>query len=282
MQTPIKDRSTSPILVTGGTGTLGRLVVARLRDIGRDVRVLARHTPEVPGAGVDYVVGDLATGEGTDAALAGVETVLHLAGTQKGDDEKARNLVSAASRAGAEHLVFISVVRADRIPIESGIDRAMFGYFAAKHAAERIVTESGVPWTILRATQFHELTLKTVEAMAKLPVVPVPAGWKFQPIDAAEVADRLVELALGAPSGMVPAIGGPKAYGMAELVRSYLRAIGKRRPILSLPLPGAGNRAFRDGANLAPDRAVGRRSWEDFLAEAVGSADGLQAVTSGS
>lgn len=280
MQTPIKDR-TAPILVTGGTGTLGRHVVARLLDLGREVRVLSRHAPDAPEAGVDYVNADLATGEGTDAALGGIDTILHLAGTQKGDDEKARNLVSAAKRAKARHLVFISVVGADRIPIESGIDRGMFGYFAAKHAAERIVAESGVPWTILRATQFHELTLKTVEAMAKLPIVPVPAGWRFQPIDSAEVADRLVELAQGAPAGLVPPIGGPKDYAMSELVRSYLQAAGKRRPIVTLPLPGAGNRAFRDGANLAPEHAVGSRTWEDFLAEAVGSRARTATVASG-
>ena len=103
----------------------------------------------------------------------------------------------AASRAGMRHLVYISVVGADRIPVASGIDRAMFGYFASKLAAEQIVADSGLPWTTLRATQFHDLILMTVQQMARLPVIPVPAGFRFQPIDAGEVATRLVELALG-------------------------------------------------------------------------------------
>src|SRR4030095_1395335 len=125
---------TSPILVTGGTGTLGRHVVPRLRDAGCDVRVLSRHR-RPPGDGVEFMAGDLATGEGAQAAVAGVGTVVHLAGSAKGDEDKARNLVRAASRAGVRHLVYISVVGADRIPVSSGVDRAMFGYFAAKRAA---------------------------------------------------------------------------------------------------------------------------------------------------
>ena len=103
----------------------------------------------------------------------------------------------AASRAGVRHLVYISVVGADPVPMMSGIDRAMFGYFGTKHAAERVVAESDLLWTTLRATQFHELILMIARQMAKLPVLPVPSGIRFQPIAAGEVADRLVELALG-------------------------------------------------------------------------------------
>ncbi len=203
--------------------------------------------------------------------MDGTEIILHLAGTSKGDEDKARHLVRAASRAGARHLVYISVVGADRIPIASGIDRAMFGYFGSKFAAERVVADSGLPWTTLRATQFHDLTLKSVRAMAKLPVIPVPAGFRFQPVDTGEVAARLVELALGAPAGLVPDMAGPRVYGMAELVRGYLRARGKHRPIVPVRLPGKAARAFRDGVNLAPDRAVGLRTWDDFLAAQFGS-----------
>jgi len=257
---------TSPILLTGGTGTLGRLVVPLLREAGYDVRVLSRRHHE-SGDGLESVTGDLATGEGVEAAVDGVETIVHCAGSTKGDEGKARNLVRAASAVGSPHLVYISVVGADRVPVVSGVDRAMFGYFASKRAAERIVADSGLPWTTLRATQFHDLTLTTVRAMAKLPVVPVPTGFRFQPVDTGEVATRLVELALGTPSGLVPDIAGPRVYGMDELLRSYLRATHKHRLAIPLRLPGRAARAFRAGANLAPGPAVGRRTWEDFLAE---------------
>ena len=252
-------------LVTGGTGTLGRLVVPRLHDAGYDVRVLSRQSHDGP-EGIEVVTGDLATGEGIDAAVEGAEIIVHLAGDKKGDEDKAQNLVRAASRNGTQHLLYISVVGADRIPVTSQIDRAMFGYFASKRAAEQIVADSGLPWTTLRATQFHESMLLLVQQMAKLPVVPVPAGWSFQPIDAGVVADRLAELALDTPSGLVLDIAGPRVYEMAELVRIYLHARGKRRLILPVWTPGKAARVFRSGANLAPDRAVGHQTWEDFLA----------------
>ena len=263
------DSSTPPILVTGGTGTLGRLVVTRLRHAGRSVRVFSRGVHEAEGT--EFVTGDLAMGAGADAAVAGVEVIVHCAGSAKGDDVKAQHLVRAASAAGVRHIVYISVVGADRIPMTGAVDRAMFGYFGSKLAAERVIAESGIPWTTLRATQFFDLTLLTVQAMAKLPVIPVPSGFRFQPVDAAEVADRLVDLALDAPAALVPAIAGPRAYDMAELVRSYVRAAGKRRAIVRVPVPGEAAAAIRAGANLALDRAVGRRTWEDVLAERVRS-----------
>jgi uncharacterized protein YbjT (DUF2867 family) len=267
----------APILVTGGTGTLGRLVVARLRVAGCDVRVLSRRRraggegSKEDGEGIEFVTGDLAAGEGIDAAVEGAEIIVHCAGSAKGDEDKARHLVRAAARAGARHLVYISVVGADRVPIESSVDRMMFGYFGSKLAAERAVAESGLPWTTLRATQFHDLLLATARQLARLPVIPVPAGFRFQPVDAGEVAARLVALALGPPAGLVPDMAGPRVYEMAELVRGYLRARGMRRPLVPVWLPGKAARAFRAGANLAPDRAVGRRTWEAFLAARVSS-----------
>ena len=256
------------VLVTGGTGTLGRLVVPRLRDAGCAVRVLSRH-PREAEAGIELVTGDLATGEGIDAAVAGAETIVHCAGSGKGDEEKARTLVRAASRAGARHLVYISVVGADRVPVGGALDRAMFGYFASKLGAERAVAASGLPWTTLRATQFYDLFLMVAQQMAKLPVLPVPSGFRFQPVDTADVAARLAELALSEPAGLVPDVAGPRIYGMADLLRGYLRATHRHRPMVPLWLPGKAARAVRAGAILAPDRAVGRRTWEEFLADWV-------------
>jgi uncharacterized protein YbjT (DUF2867 family) len=258
----------SPILVTGGTGTLGRLVVPRLRDAGYDVRVLSRRSREGT-EGVEFVVGDLATGDGIEAAAVGAETIVHCAGSSKGDEVKAQHLVRAASQAGARHLVYISVVGADRVPVVSGIDRAMFGYFESKLAAERVIADSGVAWTTLRATQFHDLILMVARQLAKLPVIPAPSGVRCQPVDAGDVAIRLVELAVGEPAGLVPDLAGPRTYELKELVRSYLQARGRRRLIMPVRLPGQAARAVRAGAILAVDGAVGRRTWEDFLAPQV-------------
>jgi uncharacterized protein YbjT (DUF2867 family) len=257
------------IVVTGGTGGLGRRVVPRLLEAGQKVRVLSRRAHD-PTDGLEYVVGDLAKDEGVETAVDGAEIVVHCAGSPRMTEDVAqvRNLVRAAKRTRVRHLVNISVVGADRIPVVSGVDRAMFSYFASQLAVEREVAQSGLPWTNLRATQFHDgFILFMVQAMAKLPVIPVPAGFRFQPVDAGEVAARLVELALGPPAGMAPDIAGPKVHEAVDLLRGYLKATGKRRLIAPLRFPGGAARAIRAGANLAPDRAVGRRTWEEFLAE---------------
>src|SRR5258708_9175029 len=261
------------ILVTGGTGNLGRRVVDRLRKAGRKVRVLSRGVHEATD-GIEYAVGDLARGEGVGAAGEGASLVIRCAGVGKIKEgsAQARNLVKAAKHAGVKHFVTISVVGADRIPVKSGVDRAMFAYFASQLAKERVVAESGLPWTNLPATQFHDgFILAMVRGMSKLPIVPLPTESQFQPVNTDEVADNLVQLALGTPAGQAPDIGGPKIYDAEYLLRSYLEAVGKRRVIVRVRMPGAAAGAIRAGANLTPDRARRRPTWEEFLAPDLAS-----------
>jgi uncharacterized protein YbjT (DUF2867 family) len=242
------------VLVTGGTGTLGRLVVGRLVRAGCEVRVLSRRPrPPVPGA--QFVIGDLGTGAGIEPAVAGVDAIVHCASAQRGDEQAARNLVGATG-GGTPHLVFISIV---------GIDRVTFGYYRHKLAAEAVVAASGLPWTTLRATQFHDLLLRGARGLAKLPVVPVPAGFRVQPVDADEVAARLVELTLGDPAGRVPDLAGPQELSFADVIRIYLGATGRRRPIVPVWLPGLA--AIRAGG-LIPvgEHTTGERTWAQFLA----------------
>ncbi|WP_020664262.1 SDR family oxidoreductase [Amycolatopsis benzoatilytica] len=239
------------ILVTGGTGTLGRLVVPALGDA--KVRVLSRRAK-----GEGQFACDLMTGEGLAPAVDGADVVVHLAGGPKGDDVATANLVHAAERAGVGHLVFISVIAADAVPL---------GYFRRKHEAEKIV--AGLPSTILRAAQFHGLCLNAVRSAAKMPMVPVPAI-RFQPVDAREVAERIARLALGQPTGRVRDLAGPTVYSMRELVEQYLRATGKRRPKLPVRIPGAAGKIYRAGGNLNLDADTGVRTFEDYLAEQVG------------
>jgi uncharacterized protein YbjT (DUF2867 family) len=255
----------NPILVTGGTGTLGSELVPRLLAAGRTVRVLSRSArPNTDG--VDYVVGDLETGEGIDAAVAGVETIVHGAGSAKGDAVKAETLVAALQRAGvARHLLYISVVGADTTPVVSSIDRSTLGYFEAKRKAELSVAGSGIPFTTLRATQFHSFFVAIVELGLKLPFIPSFAGFRYQPVDVRDVAERLAELTLGEPAGLADEIGGPQVYPMEELLKDYLRAIGRRRLVIPMRIPGGAAKAQRAGANLTLDHATGRHTWEEFL-----------------
>jgi uncharacterized protein YbjT (DUF2867 family) len=251
---------TSPILVTGGTGKLGGHVVPLLRAAGHPVRVLSRHS-RPPKDGVEYLAVDLLQDQGIEPAVTGVDTILHLAGANKGDDKLTQNLMRAAAKAKVKHIVYISVIGADTMPL---------GWFKTQLAAEKAVTESGIPWTMLRAAQFHDIVLDMAQKMAKMPVIPVPGGLQFQPVDLREVAPRLVELTLGAPAGLVPALAGPKVYPMDELLRGYLQARGKRRPLMPMRMPGKAGKAYRAGDNLAlKGNDVGKLTWEDFLAERV-------------
>lgn len=248
----------STILVTGGTGTLGRQAVPLIQAAGWDVRVLSRHTHD-RGDGVEYLAVDLLQADGLDAAVDGVDVVLHLAGGPKGDEVGTRNLVQAAERAGVTHLVDISVTAVDQLP---------FTYFKSKLGAEEAVRGSSVPWTVVRVAQFHDFAWKTAQAIAKLPVMPMPGGVRFQPVDARDVAERLAELALGEPAGLVPDLVGPKVYSMAELTRDYLNATGKRRLSLPIRVPGKAGKIYRAGGNLTLSGAdVGTRTWEDYVAE---------------
>lgn len=253
---------TPPILITGGTGTLGRLVTPLLRDAGATVRVLSRDRHELPIDGIEYVTGDLRAGEGLESAVYGTQTILHLAGGPKGDDETTRNLVRAASRAGTGHIVYISVIGAGRVPLN---------WFRTKRAAEQAVADSGLAWTTLRAAQFHDLVLTMAQKMAKLPAIPVPGGLRFQPVDARDVAARLVELTLDGPAGLVSDLPGPTVYPMAELIRGYLHARGTRRALIPVRMPGNAGRAYRAGHNLTLTGAdTGTRTWEQFLADHPG------------
>ena len=246
----------SPVLVTGGTGRLGKLVVARLQDSGCEVRVLARHDRPAP-PGVTFFAADLRTGQRIDPAVTGAAVIIHCATSTRGDAEATRNLVAAASRAGSAHLVYVSIVGIDQI--------ASWGYPKAKLQAEQAVAASGLPWTILRVTQFYDYCLANAQKLSRLPVAPVPAGFTVQPVDPRDVAGRLVELALGEPAGRAPDLAGPQVSDWTDLLRGYLRASHRRRWVLPVRIPGT--RAVRNGALLPPPgHTTGARTWDQFLA----------------
>ncbi len=246
----------SEILVTGGTGSLGSGVVDRLSWAGENVRVMSR------GWRANTVRGDLLTGEGLKEAVEGVGTIIHCASSplrraRQVDVDGTRRFLQAASRAGVSHFVYVSIVGVDRNPY--------YPYYRAKLDAEGVVERSGVPWTILRATQFHEFMLKQIRFLERGPLALVPKDFLFQPIETGEVADRLVELALSSPAGRVPDVGGPEVRSAEDLTRSYLQATRLQKRVLEIPIPGRMARVWRQGAHLAPDHKYGRTTWEEFL-----------------
>lgn len=228
------------VLVTGGRGTLGRHVVRELSTTDASVRVLTRS--EEPAEG--EITGDLTTGDGLADAVAGVDTIIHCAmgaRYKKVELGGTGRLLDLARMNNVKHFVYISIV---------GVDINPFPYYKTKLQAEQLIEASGIGFTILRATQFHQLVLKIVSALSATPIALVPRGFSAQPIDVEAVAKRLVELAAGEPAGHARDIGGPRVDGLTDLLQVYCASIGISRPVLPVAVPGKSGRAFEAGANL--------------------------------
>ncbi|MEP1078496.1 NAD(P)H-binding protein [Leptolyngbya sp. PL-A3] len=245
----------SNILVTGGTGSLGSLVVNRLQAKDCNVQVLSRS--KRPGT----VQGDLLTGEGLEQALEGIDVIVHCASSptnpRKVDVEGTQRLLQAAEQASVSHIVYISIVGVDRNPF--------YPYYGMKLQTEQIIEQAVIPWTILRATQFHEFVLTLIQLLDRLPVMLVPKGFLLQPIEVSEVADRLVELALSKAVGRVSDIGGSEIWTAADLARAYFKVTGQKRSVVEVPIPGKIAQAFRSGTQLCSDQKYGKVGWHEFL-----------------
>lgn len=256
------------VLVTGGTGVLGRAVVTELLARGHSVRVLSRHAgAQVPGTKasdrVRLFTGDLAAGTGLAEAVAGADTVVHCASDPRRyrevDVPGTRRLIETAA-ATRPHLVYISIVGCDRIP---------YGYYRTKTESERLIAESGLPWSVLRATQFHELVLTIAHAVSRLPVVLLPRGLRDQPVDVRDVAPRLVDLVESGPRGRAPDLGGPEVLTAEDIVRALAKTRGRRARIVTFPLAGKVYAGLRAGHHLVTEGETGTRTFADHLAEHV-------------
>lgn len=247
---------TRSVLVTGATGTLGRDVLSAAITAGHRVQAMSRK--DRPDDDVRWRRCDLFSGEGVNEAVDGVDVILHCATQPTGgkDVRSTQNLLDAARRAAVPHLVYISIVGVDRIPLP---------YYKAKLGVEQLLAASDVGHTVLRATQFHDLVAATFAAQRFSPVLFALRGTDFQPIDTGSVAHRLVELAAAEPAERVPDIGGPEVRGHADLARAYLAWRSSRRPVVQVPVPGKIASGYRSGAHLAPQNPVGTMRFEDYL-----------------
>jgi len=210
------------IIVIGGTGLIGSKVVAKLKQKGHEAIAAS------PNTGVNTI-----TGEGLKAALAGAQVVIDLANSPSFEDKavleffqtSGRNLLAAEAAAGVRHHVALSIV---------GTDRSDNGYFRAKVAQEKLIEASGVPYTIIRSTQFMEFVRAIADSSADGNTVRISPGL-FQPIAAEDVAANVADVALATPRNGRVEIAGPERAPFNEIIARYLKAIGDPRQVVSDP-----------------------------------------------
>ena len=277
-----KVRSMVKVLVTGGTGALGHHIVETLlKETDATARIMSRSAPPtnlVPRT--EWAQADLESGLGLAEAVHDIDVIIHAASDylvhpQQADVEGTRVLLLQAQAAGVSHLIYISIVGIDRIPLP---------YYKHKMAAEEIIKSSGIPWSILRATQFHSLIDYILLELTKpLLVALLPTELKFQPVDASEVASRLVQMALVTPAGYVPEIGGPCVLTLGEMAHTWLAVRGLHPAVLPVRFPDKWEpddyrdyqperwawelaEAYRRGYNTcASEHTRGRITWTEWV-----------------
>ena len=269
------------VLMVGGTGALGREVVPELLKAGYTVRILSRQPASASRwPQVEWVQGDMAGGRGVREAVADVDTIIHAA-TYAGvtydnvsmgaflskallkhdpavDVDGTKLLLEYARAAGVEHCIYVSIVGIEHIP---------FAYYRHKVQAEALVRESGIPWSIARATQFYPLVDALLRLSDKWPVMTLTSDFQMQPVDQRDVARYLCSCVQQGPAGMLPNFGGPEVWTLGDMAHTWLAARNEHKRILKMPLPGKTGRAIRQGKLTCPDEKRGTITWAQWIRE---------------
>ncbi len=260
------------IVVTGGTGHLGRSIVAQLIAGGHQVRVLARQPGE--DAAIEWVRGDLGTGEVVVEAVTGMGTVVHAAtnspAARRGsfrptdfvrsptdvDVDGTRALLAAAADASVEHFIHVSIVGLEHM--------ARLPYSRVKLRAEELVRGSAVPWSIVRATGFYWLLERMLAKMARRPVMLLPRDVGMQPVDSDDFASFVVDCVTDGGRGERQDFAGPEVLTMREFAEKYLAARKLHRRIWNAPIPARLKQALEAG-NTSPHARRGTTTWDEWL-----------------
>ena len=248
------------ILITGGSGTLGQQLVPRLKSAGYSVRISSRKARSNENDGsIEWAQASLESPSGWADAVQDVDVIVHAASFpfKRGADIKGTGyMLSAANLAGVQHIVYISIV---------GVDKRDWFYYKEKFACEQLIKESSIPFTILRATQFHDFANMLLKEMfLRSRIGFLPNGWRIQPIDGSEVAAILSAAVRKGPAGYLPEAGGPEVLTLEEMAETWMAVFGRRR-IIKIPFPFLMGKAFGNGHNLAPDSRIGKLTWRDWV-----------------
>jgi len=257
------------ILVTGGTGTLGRALVKKLVNAGNAVGVLtSREHPELP-EGVTAYKGNLSDTGKLEGILRHVTTIIHCASNPRNADmvdiQGTEHLLRAVDKPALQHMIYVSI---------AGVDRSPYPYYKAKYEVEKMIMASGVPWSVVRATQFHDLVLNrliTPFDSGDGGLLKIPGEMRFQSIDTEDVAGYIFKKALNGPSASVETIAGPQLLNIREMVETYQSILGRTNQVEFVVDDVPFHNVFRSGLNVNPEWTGGRITWEEFLRKQLSS-----------
>lgn len=259
------------VLVTGGTGNLGKQVVDYLQRKNYSVCVLSTKESTFRRKDFLFVRGDLSTNTGLDKATSQADIIIHCASDPRNFEQVdlvgTRNLLQSINRAITQHIIYISIV---------GVNKSTYPYYRTKFAAEELIANSGIPYTILRTTQFHNFILSILKSFINSQlngVASIPSGMRFQSVDVREVAGMLVDN-LEHPAGLLPDFGGPQILTFEDMVQSYLNVTKTNVKIEVTDIAGEQFDLFRSGVNLSPNNSFGNITWQSFLEQYTSSVTG--------
>lgn len=240
------------VLITGGTGTLGKQLCAQLDTHGVQYQVGTRKS----NLGEKYITMDLVQNVGVSDAIAGKEIIFHLATDMKKETVATQNLIRALGTNSDVHLIYISIV---------GIDKVPFPYYKRKLASENVIKQSGIPYTILRATQFHEFANNILETLLKYRVGFLPKKIVLQTIGSEVVASELYKISKRKAQNATNEIGGPIIQNLNQMCQIWLCQTHRKRWIINLPIPGQLGRTFKGGYLTTPNIHGHSSSYGDWL-----------------
>ena len=248
------------ILITGASGTLGKELCKVLSANNTPYIAISRNEMDIdPPA--KWMYADLNSGEGLNKLPSKIDTVIHLATNASNknsasDPELTNEMLKFSRTKNVSHFIYMSIVGIDKIP---------YPYYEQKLQSENYVISGNLPFTILRATQFHQLIDFFLSNSLKFPIALLPKKYKFQPIAPKSVAEKLYAISQAEPLNGIVNIGGPEILTFGELYKDWLKAKGRKALVINLPLPGKRSQAFVNGYNTCEEKDTEGTTWKEYL-----------------
>jgi uncharacterized protein YbjT (DUF2867 family) len=253
------------ILITGGTGKLGQELSKQLINKGFEITILSSQ----PDPCIQYYshicFGNLTDISSLKNAVDNSDIIIHCASNPKNskevDVEGTKNLLKLSNQKQLKHFIYISIV---------GVDKSKFPYYQSKLKVEKLIQESKLPCSILRATQFHNMVLdRFIKPFDKTAILKIPQKMQFQSVAIEDVANKLVSLSIGKHTNTIETIGGPEIYAIEEMAQIYLDVLNRKDNIEPELYDEEIYKLFRSGINLCPDYPFGKITWKDFLLQNI-------------